>query len=222
MLKRFFTVLISLFVLATFAGCNNTDDKSNNTDDKILTEEEKATPVRDSFTSDTFFNVKEGDSLTDDEIRDVISNIPSEKYESYPDTHNIPLSATLYKDGKSISLERDDPRLIGIINLFNNCVYHSQCSYTQSLLPLEYLEKNVIGSDFRLELKYTPSSDTGPSPYGKSTTGCDTIIITNTHSFTLIAHDIPGYEGQEERYPYRAVAFLPLYNSYQWLELFGF
>ena len=88
---------------------------------------------------------------------------------------------------------------------------------------MDYLEKNVTGSDFRLELKYTPCSNTGPMAYGKSTTGCDTIIITNSSSgFTLIAHEIPGYDGQEEAYPYRAVGFAPLYNSYPWLELFGF
>ena len=216
MFKRIFSLFISLFILATFIGCNDTNVEP-------LTDEEKAALVGDGFTSDTFFGVKEGDGLTHDEIRSAISKIPSEKYESYPDTHNIPISATLYKDGKSILLERDDPRLIGIINFFNNCVYHSQCAYTQGLLSLDYLEENVIGFDFRLELKYTPCSDIGPSPYGKSTAGCDTIIITNSSSkFTLIAHEIPGYEGQEEAYPYCAVGFIPLYNSYPWLELFGF
>jgi hypothetical protein len=213
MFQRIFSLFISLFILATFTGCNDTDIEP-------LTDEEKAALVGDGFTSDTFFDVKEGDDLTHDEIRSAISNIPLEKYESYPDTHNIPISATLYKDGESILLERDDPRLIGIINFFNNCVYHSQCAYIQSLLSLDYLEENVIGSDFRLELKYTPCSDIGPSAYGKSTTGCDTIIITS--KFTLIAHESPGYEGQEEAYPYLAVGFSPLYNSYPWLELFGF
>ncbi|MBR2926064.1 MAG: hypothetical protein IKC31_00615 [Clostridia bacterium] len=215
MFKRFFTLFISLFILAMFVGCNDTDVDH-------LSEEEQSAPVSDSFTSGTFFDVKEGDDLTNEELHSVISAIPSDKYESYPDTHNIPISATLYKDGKAISLDRDDPRLIKLINFFNNCVYHSQCTYTQGLLPLDYLEENIIASDFRLELKYTPCSDTAPSPYDKSTTGCDTIIITNTSSFTLIAHDLPGYEGQEELYPYRAVGFYPLYNNYSWLDLFGF
>ena len=87
---------------------------------------------------------------------------------------------------------------------------------------MDYLEKNVIGSDFRLELTYIPYGNEGSSPYGNCTTMCDTIIITNSYSFTLIAHDLPGYEGQEERYPYRAVGFYPLYNSAPWLDLFGF
>ena len=216
MFKRIFALFISLFILATFIGCNDKNVKP-------LRDEEKAALVSDSFSPDTFFNVKEGDSLTSEEISSVLSDIPADKYEAYPDTHNIPLSATLYKDGKVVLLERDDPRLIGIINFFNNCVYHSQCAYTQGLLPLDYLEKNVTGSDFRLELKYTPCSDTAPMAYGKTTTGCDTIIITNSSSgFTLIAHEIPGYEGQEERYPYCAVGLSPIYNNYPWLDLFGF
>ena len=88
---------------------------------------------------------------------------------------------------------------------------------------MDYLEENVIGYDFRLELKYTPCSDISPSPYGKVTTGCDTIIVTNSFSgFALIAHEISGCEGEEEQYSYRAVGFSPLYHSYPWLDLFGF
>ena len=215
MFKRIFALLISLFILATFTGCNDTNVEP-------LSDEEKAALVSDSFSPDTFFNVKEGEDLTKKEIRDVVSNIPSEKYESYPDIHNIPLSATLYKDGESILLERNDPRLIGIINFFNNCVYYSQCAYTQGLYSLDDLEKNIANDEFRLELTYIPYGNEGPSPYGNCTTACDTIIITNSNSFTLIAHDLPGYEGQEEQYPYRAVGFYPLYNSAPWLDLFGF
>ena len=216
MFKRIFALLISLVLLATVAGCNDTNgDPLDGQGTDAL--------VRDGFASDCFFNVKEGDVLTAEEIQSVLSHIPSDQYESYPDTHNIPLAATLYKGGESISLEKDDPRLIRLMNFFNNCVYHSQCASTQGLLPLDYLEENVIGSDFRLELTYTPCSETGPSPHGKSTTGCDTIIITNSPSgFTLIAHGLSGYEGQEERYPYCAVGFFPIYNSYPWLDLFGF
>ena len=194
MFKRIFALFILLFALATFTGCNDTNVEP-------LSDEEKAALVSNSFSPDTFFNVKEGEDLTNKEIRDVVSNIPSEKYESYPDIHNIPLSATLYKDGESILLERNDPRLIGIINFFNNCVYHSQCAYTQGLLSLETLENGITNDEFRLELTYAPYGSEGPSPYGKCTTRCNTIVITNAHSFTLIAHDVPGYEGQEDRYP---------------------
>ena len=216
MLKKIFAILVFLSVLVTFMGCKDSDTEQPKEKNDIEL-------VSDSFTSDTFFDVKEGDRLSDEEIKNAISSIPSDKYESYPETHNIPISATLYKDGESISLDKDDPRLIRIINFFNNCVYNSQCAYTQGLISVDHLEENVIDFDFRLELKYKPCSETGPSPYGKTTTGCDTIIITNSSSgFTLIAHELPGYEGEEERYPYRAVGFYPLYNGYLWLDLFGF
>ena len=215
MLKRFFTVLLFLFVLVAFVGCNDTGDK-------ILSDEEEAALGSDSFTSATFFTLKEGDNLTDEEIKTVISDIPSDKYESYPDTHNVPVSATLYKNGGKESIKLDDSRLIRIINFFNNCVYNSQCAYTQGLLPLEHLENDITTAEFRLELTYEPYGNEAPSPYGKCTTRCDTIIITDTNSFTLIAHDLPGYEEEEEKYPYRAVGFYPLYNNYPWLSLFGF
>ena len=214
MRKRISILVISLLILLSFSGCD---------DAAPLSSEETTAPLCESFESDVYFDVEEGERLSDEELREPLSLIPSDKYEAYPDTHNIPISATLYKNGEIVSLKTDDPRLIKIINFFNNCVYNSKCAYTQGLLPLDYLEKNVLSSSFRLELKYTPSSDKAPSPYGTDTAGCDTIIITNSFSdFTLIAHDIPGYEGQEEQYPYHAVGFSPLYESYPWLDLFGF
>jgi len=216
MFKRMFICLILLTMLTSFVGCGYADVEHSSG-------EENTSFVSEAFYSDPFFAGKEGDYLSDEEIRAIISDIPSDKYESYPDTHSVPLSAILYKGGESISLDRNDPRLIRIINFFHNCVYYAKCAYTQGLLPVDYLEKSVLHSDFRLELKYMPCSDTAPSPYGKCTTGCDTITITNSSAgFTLIAHDIPGYEGQEERYPYCAVGFYPLYDNYSWLELFGF
>ena len=211
MCKKISLLLISLLLLISFIGCNTVVP---------LGETENNELVGDSFASDTYFDVEEGESLSNEELKAAISLIPSNKYEAYPNTHNIPLSATLYKNGESIMLEKDDPRLIKLINFFNNCVYNSECAYTQGLLPLDHLEKSVFASSFRLELKYTPSSDKAPSPYGTSTTGCDTIIITT--DFTLIAHHMPGYEGEKEQYPYQAVGFSPLYNSYPWLDLFGF
>ena len=204
MLKKILVLLLSLFILLSLVGCNDTDE--------LLSE---------SFSAEAFFNVTEGASLSDAEIKAVISKIPSEQYEAYPDTHRIPLSATLYKDGEAVSIDADDARLIALVNFFNNCVYYSKCAYTQGLLPLDYIEDNVTGSAFRIELKYTPYGDEAPSPYGKCTSGSDTIVITNS-GFTLIAQDFPGYEGREERYPFCAVGYDPLYASYQWLDLFGF
>ena len=211
MIKKILGFLLSLLLLAMLFGCDHTSEDN--------------TLVSDKFSSAPFSNIAEGDpSLSDEEMETVIAKIRSDKYELYPDTHSVPTSATLYKDGKAISIDADDQRLIKLINFFNNCVYYSKCSYTQGLLPLDYLEENINKADFRLELKYTPYGDTAPEPYGTSTTMCDTIIITNSHlGFTLIAHDLPGYEGEEESYPFRAVGCFPLYdNAYQWLGLFGF
>ena len=202
MIKRIFIVLIWLFILATFIGCNGGKG--------------------DTHSHDSIFDVKEGEHLSNEEISAIISNIPSDKYESYPNMHTMPLSATLYKDGEKTSIDVDDPRLIRLINFFNQCVYYSKCAYTQGLYSLNDLEDGIVNGEFRLELTYAPYGTEAPSPYGKCTTMCDTIIITNTDSFTLIAHDLQGYEGEEESYPDYAVGFFPLYYSSPWLDLFGF
>ena len=161
--------------------------------------------------------------MSDAELKTVIASIPRDAYEAYPETHGVPLSATLYKDGEVITIDPHDQRLIALTNFFNNCVYYSKCSYTQGLLSVDDIEENVTVADFRLELKYTPYGDQGPSPYGTSTSRCDTIIVTNSYvGFTLIAHDLPGYEGKEDQYPFRAVVYMPLYDTYPLLELFGF
>ena len=216
MLRKIMFVFISLFLMATLIGCNNdTDASTGNT-----TLFDKSEISSGSFSSQPFSNISEGDILSDEKIQNLIANVPSDKYETYPDTQNMPISAILYKDGKEISIELDDERLIKLTNFFNNCVYYSKCAYTQGLLSTDYIEEYVTGCDFRLELKFVPYGEIGPSPYGTCTTMCDTIIITD--DFTLMAHDLPGYEGQSDTYPFRAVGFYPLYDEYNWLELFGF
>lgn len=78
------------------------------------------------FSSDRYFDLPEEYArLSGEEIKALIADIPSDKYESYPDTHTLPISATLYKDGKSVSLDQGDPRLIRLVNFFNNCVHNS-------------------------------------------------------------------------------------------------
>lgn len=220
--KKFFIVLLSLLISLTATGCDATETETE-TESVTLREDETKELLSQSFSSTAFFDHGEGDAaLTDEEIQSVLANIPTDQYEAYPDTHTVPVSATLYKNGEAISIDARDPRLIGLINLFNNSVYYEKCAYTQGLLPLQDLEESILHNDFRLELTYTPYGTEGPSPYGTCTTGCDTIVITNTRSFTLIAHDLPGYEGEEAEYPFQAVDFSPLYQSYPWLELFGF
>ena len=219
-MKNIFTVFLNIFLLLTLVGCNSSELESE-TEIKEVNEE----LLKRDFASEAYFDRDElAPELSDEEFKAFISEIPNDKYEVYPTTHNIPLSATLYKDGRAISIDADDERLIRLINFFNNCVYYYKCSYTQGLLSKDYINDNVLGCEFRLELKYSPYGENAPSPYGNCTTKCDMIVITNstTSSFTLISHDLPGYEGESEDYPFHAVGYYPLYNSYNWLELFGF
>ena len=225
--KKFFVVLLSLLISLMATGCDTADTERNNT--KTETESESVTLREDetkellsqSFSSAAFFDHGEGDAtLTDEEIQSVLANIPAGQYEAYPNTPGAPVSATLYKDGEAVSIDANDERLIRLTNFFNNCVYYSKCAYTQGLLPADYMDEHVIGCDFRLELTYTSYGETPPAPYGTATGMCDTIVVTD--EFTLMAHDLPGYEGESERYPFRAVGFDPLYGSYHWLEIFGF
>ena len=210
---------VSLILAATLAGCQ----MSGNQPDGTSTERETLI-VSGDFSFVAYFDVNETDlMLSQAQFAAVVANIPTDRYEAYPDTHGAPLTATLYKDGEFTAIDPNDQRLIALTNFFNNCAYYSKCSYTQGLLSVTNIEEDVLGADFRLELTYMPYGDRGPSPYGTETSRSDTIIFTNHNGgVTLIAHDLPGYEGQEEQYPYCAVGFQPLYDFYPLLEWFDF
>lgn len=215
-MKKIVIFLICAILLISFGGCNKTEKEPANT----LSSEQIAALINPDFSDTPYGYKEEGESYTTDELKDIISKIPTDKYEEYPTTHNVPLSVTLHKNGETISIDVDDARVIGLVNLFNNCVYYSDCSYVQGLLPLDFIE-DVSNNDFRLELKYTPYGDKAPGAYSKYTTNCDTIIITNS-MFTLLSHHLPGYEGDEDNYPFRAVGYNPLSGQYPVLDLFGF
>lgn len=225
MLKKTLIVLLSVLLSLALFGCAHPgeDDAGKTTAPETTAPEDAPESdgiISDGFSPAPFWDIREGDSLSDAELKALIEKIPADQYEAYPDTHSVPVSATLYKNGETISIDPDDQRLIRLTNFVNNCIHYSKCAYTQGLLPIDYLEKNVMGRDFRLELTYTPYGETGPAPYGTCTSMCDTIVMTN--SVTLIAHDLPGYGGRSESYPFRAVGVNPLYRGYSWLELFGF
>jgi len=176
--------------------------------------------VTADFSDAPFSDVEENSCLSDDEITALVEKIPSDKYESYPNTHNIPISATLYKNGEVISIDLYDERLIGLINMFNNSVYYSRCAYTQGLVTIGSAETQM-NCDFRLELEYSPYGNL-PAPYGTCTTGCDTMIISK-YGFLMMAHDVPGYEHDPENYPFWIVIFDPwCMDYYNCLEVFGF
>ena len=88
MKKRLLVLLLSVLTLVAFTGCGS--------EPKPLTEEEKKALLSESFSSAPFFEGKESATLlTNDEVKAVISAAPSDKYEVYPDTHNLPANAAL-------------------------------------------------------------------------------------------------------------------------------
>ena len=237
MIKKFFALFLSLLVLFLFVGCDNPQNElpdeyissedvnattqsaqtSTTTECEQIDENLKEKLLSDSFSAAPFSDVNSIEApLSEEEFLAIISQIPSDKYEVYPNTHAIPVSATLYKNGEVISIALDDSRLIQLTNFFNNCIYYSKCGYLQGLYSLDSVE-DILSTQFRLELTYVPFGDPA-SPYGKETTGIDMFVVTN--SITAVAHDRSGYD--EENYPYYATGFWPLYGSYNLLELFGF
>ncbi|MBE6693922.1 MAG: hypothetical protein E7589_04090 [Ruminococcaceae bacterium] len=231
-MKKAIALLLSVILtLVVFSGCNNTSstETTENTSEEstestseetteYLTDEKNL--VNDNYSSKPFVNIEETDaSLSKDELQSIISNVPCDKYEVYPDLHNVPLTATLYKNGEVISINVGDNRLIGMMNLYNNALYNMQYGYSQGLLNIETIEE-VKNEEFRLVLTYTQKEVTVPRLYYE-TVRYDTIIITNDY-FYVFAHDQPGYEGEEDRYPFFAMLHAPLFNNDGWLDLFGF
>ncbi len=226
-----FIFLIVIIIILNLFGCskegNRLSESATEETNKFesfsneLSLEELQKLTNPDFSASPYSNVEEGSEvLSNDEIKAIIANIPSDKYELYPSLHNVPVSATLYKGDEVISVDVNDSRLIQLVNFYNNSVYYSKYSYTQGLLDIGYIEK-VENENFRLELKYTPYKNSSTVPYDTTVTLCDTVIVTNEW-FVLIAHERPAYEGEESMYNFYAVGHMPLYYDYFWLDLFGF
>ena len=222
-MKKIFTLVLAIGVLImSFVGCNNstapsvTDDtqRTQKSNENEFSSEDLTTSI---YSANAFFQVKS----TDPPIEKLnISDIPAEKYEKYPSLHSIPLSATLYKNGEVVSVDIRDPRVVKLMNLYNNSVYYDQYAYTQGLLDVDDIEE-VLTEDFRLELTFSHNKNASIDKYDTNIQAYDTFVITNEW-FVLLGHDLPGYEGQEEKYPFRAVGHSPLFYDYCWLDLFGF
>lgn len=205
MKKAILMLLLSALLLTSLGGCAEKIEMGG-----ISTAEE----IVASEFSDPFYgtDVPRGEeSLSNREIMEILAKVPADQYEAYPDLHNIPLTATLYKDGEVIEIDVKDRRLIRMINFYNNSIYHCQHSYTTGSLDPQGLEK-VENAEYRLVLTYTPfESEIFDSHF-------DTIIVTNER-FVGISYDIPFGEGV---YPFTAFGKNPLYQSYPWLDLFEF
>lgn len=228
MKKRIPVIFISVLLILNFSACNyvpeeNTQDKIERSSSEMSNSSKDLETLLDtSFSLSPFLCVAEGsDPLTDDEIRSMIRDLPDSQYETYPDLHNVPITATLYKEDEVISVSLDDTRLVSLINFYNNSVYHHQHSYTQGFLSIDYLETNVLNEDLRLVLTFATKNNASSVSYDTIIQAYDTMVITNKW-FVLIGHDLPGYEDSEDRYPFASVGHIPLYNYYCWLDLFGF
>ncbi len=225
-MKKVISLFLTVIMLCSvLAGCNTSGDGETGENSIVTLSAEEMQELIDTTFSSQFSDVEELDQpLTDDEMKDIISKVPTDKYEAYPELQNVPLTATLYKNGETISIDVKDPRLIGLINLYNNAVFHNKYAYSQGLLDWEYLEE-VLDEDFRLVLTYTPHKIKSEYLFDY-TLKYDTFIITN-EDFTLIAHDFSGYQNADgstmEGYPpYMVYLHVPLYEDYRWLDLFGF
>lgn len=193
-----------LLVLLIFAGCEKGETPQNtaridNADHKPL------------YSSTPYAYVEEAGADTDINSLDweaILSSIPATYYEEYPKLHSVPVTATLYKDGKETELDINDPRLVRLLNFYNNAIHHGIYSYTQGSFNPTDLEE-LENERFRLVLAYTPV-------VGNFETTYDTIIVINK-SFVGIRHNIPFGE-----YPSSAFGRLPLHADYHWLDLFGF
>ena len=212
---------------STNGETENTTDFSNTGEETTNTTDSEEPNVSAEFSTIPFLDINEGDSKPPiEEIRSAIEAIPCDKYECYPSLQIAPVSATLYKDGEVISIGINDPRLIRLINFFNNALHHDKCAYILAFLSEDYLEENVNNANFRLELKYKPFGSVMPSPYENAPTNYDTAIITGYYSsfyFTLINKNSPITDGKGGIvHPITAATYEPYFNCNITLADFGF
>ena len=204
-MKKIVVLIASLCLLTNLVGC-------------AKVEKELTTP---DYSVTPFCEGENLYDLTDEQIESIIPKIPSDQYEVYPSMQNVPLSATLYKNGEVISIDIRDPRLIRLINFFNNSLFYEKCEYSLSHLDQDDLE-NIMSEEFRLELKYEPYGENVPTAYENQPTLFDTIVV-HGGSFALINNDFPWYY-VDELIPFKGNHYSP-YGIRQpsgWLELFGF
>lgn len=211
LMKKILQISLAITILlCAFAGCKQ----------KIeppiieLTPEELEALTNPNFSSEAF---AEGDCFhqyIEEDWNELFSKVPSDRYEIYPNLHNVPRTATLYKNGEVTFIDANDSRLIGLMNLYNNSVYYDEYAYLQGLFDLEDIKK-IEAEEFRLVLTYTPYESS--HEYAAAGTRYDTIIVTND-GFYLFDRDSQSY--QEGAFV--ATSNTPFLRKYPWLDLFGF
>jgi len=96
-----------------------------------------------------------------EQLDQLLTTVPSDRYIDFPGMRCKPLSATLYKDGIATEIDVNDPRLIQLVNFYNNTIYQSYGwnFYSHADFPVSSETRNI---PFRLEVVYIPmDSDTG-------------------------------------------------------------
>ncbi len=220
-MKRFLIFLLAAcLLLVPLSGCRNSKNSSANDESTVGT---TGDTIKDAtaFSETPFENVQESDEpLNNDAVKALISSVPSNQYIAYASSFPLPIKATLYRGSEAISIDVYDARLVQLVNFYNHTIYHSQYSWSQGLLDLDFIEQNALGNDFRLELTFASVEGAALSSDVPALPG-DTLIVTNQW-FILMDHNRPGYEGAEEEYPFYAMLHLPLHHRYPWLDLFVF
>ena len=201
-MKRCLTLLLAFVLLFGFTACNNTSDIGSGEDNDTTT-----TNHQGAFTSIPYAEIDEANAEEEFAQLDwvtILEQIPTDRYELYPGQNGAPTTATLYKDGESVSIDVYDPRLVRMMNFYNNIVYHLKHAYTQGLYPHEEYDK-LASSDFRLVLIYENDNP-------------DKQIVTGNAFVDVHSNNIDVYAAP-------AMGRFPLYahrTTMVWLTLFGF
>ena len=137
-MKKIFEFAIIILLVFSLFSCGAGNDE---TVLPTFSTEELNKILDTSFSPEPYVTLAEGlVELNEQELSEIISLVPKDKYEHYPELQIVPSKATLYKDGEEFSIDISDPRLIGLINLYNNSVYSMQYAYTQGVLDMNDLE----------------------------------------------------------------------------------
>lgn len=243
MKKRGFGLLVVLTLLSVvvlcFISCNNTceetlDNSFNEKDPLVVTGQENETTqpvpetfeiqktildsgaeVWDTYCKTAYASVNEINA--EEEICklnwEILEAIPSEYYETYPNSHTAPSEAKLYKDGEVIEIDIADPRLVKMMNFYNNMYHYNLCGITQGPACRTIDEYEHMIGDYRIELTYSELG-IGAARYPK-------IVVYFNDGFggflcvsdTIVSSD----------HGLSPLGRYPLYGyKTNWLELFGF
>ena len=206
-MKRIMLLLLCFSFLLVSCGNGRFASTQDNTGNSILAEKpNKVIPFV------TVNEEKAKEQVLNLDWTRIINSIPGESYIQIDGFHSTPVSATLYKNSEHINLSINDPRLIRLLNFYNNEVYCGIYSHSQGTANELYEDEQYC--DFRLEITFLPNQ----SEHNSSESSFDKIIVINGHfyCFRTYAHF--------EKYSYSAFLRIPLYDvgNLNWLSVFEF